>query len=154
MKRLCTAIVVVVSLLMAAPAQANPGLRLGVTDDPDTLFLGFFYEAPVTRAGRSFFALEPGIDLGFDSDVDFFTIRGTLNGKFLFRAGRRFFLYPLVGLSIYYINVDCPFEDCDDTSAGLNLGFGMRIERFNVELSLGLDDDDLPDFTASFGFLF
>ena len=132
----------------ASRAEANPGLRLGLTDDPDTLFVGFFYEAPLSWAGSGFFALEPGVDLGFGDDVDFFTLRGTINGKYLIPVGS-VFLYPILGLSVYYINVD---GGGDDTWAGLNLGLGMRLDRFNFELTAGIDD--LPDVTFSVGFLF
>ncbi|HLU64876.1 MAG TPA: hypothetical protein VKZ63_01290 [Kofleriaceae bacterium] len=141
-------------LLAAAPrAEANPGLRLGLTDDPDTLFVGFFYEAPLSWAGSGFFAVEPGVDLGFGEDVDFFTIRGTVNGKYLIPVGS-VWLYPILGLSIYYVNVDdCPAAaDCDDTGAGLNLGLGMRIDRFNMELTAGIED--VPDVVLNVGFLF
>jgi hypothetical protein len=143
----------VLSLVLAATAtrvEARPGIRLGLTDDPDTLFVGFFYEAPLSWAGSGFFALEPGVDLGFGENVDFFTLRGTLNAKYLMPLGTSVLLYPIFGISIYHINFDC--RGCDDTSAGVNLGLGMRLDHFNFELSAGLRD--LPDITFSVGFLF
>lgn len=139
-------------LVVARPAAANPGLRFGLTDGPDTIFLGFFYEA-LLGGRRGALALEPGVDLGFDDDFDFFTIRGSLNGKYLVPIGRRALIYPLVGLSIYYFNFDCPGNNsCDDTTAGMNLGGGLRFGRLNLELMLGIPDD-IPDITFQVGFL-
>ena len=137
--------------LAPSRADARPGVRGGLTDDIDTLFVGFFYEAPLAWTGSGFFAIEPSIDLGFADDLDAITIRGSFNGKFLIPAGRAF-VYPIFGLSLYYIDFDCPAGDCDHTSTGLNLGLGTRIEPVNFELTFGIDD--LPDITFSVGVLF
>ena len=51
-------------LAFVAPAEANPGLRVGLTDDLDTVFLGFFYEAPLSRGHSGVFALEPAFPHG------------------------------------------------------------------------------------------
>ena len=150
--------------LSASPnAQAQPrlgdgpGLRIGISDDPDTLFLGFLYGIPIADVGSSVFLIEPGVDVGFGDDVDFFTIRGSANGKFLFPVGA-VALYPLVGLSLYYLNVDrCGRndffgDDCDHLGVGLNLGGGINFDRFNLELILGVND--VPDLSLSFGIFF
>lgn len=150
MKRGLAAIVLSVCMLGALPeAGAQPGLRLGLTDDPDTLFVGFFYQAPISSMRSGYIALEPGFDVGFGDDVDFFTLRGTLNATFNFVVGRGTALYPLIGVSVYHINFD---NGGDHTDAGLNLGGGFRFaDRFNIEFAAGIDD--LPDWTLSFGFL-
>jgi hypothetical protein len=133
--------------------QADPGVRVGLTDDPDSLFVGFFLEEPLSYGRSAIFAIEPGADVGFGRDVDYFTIRGTLNGKVLFPVGRSAYLYPIFGLSLYYINFD-DCNGCDDTSVGGNLGLGFRIDRFNFELTFGIDDAAFyPDITFNFGFL-
>jgi hypothetical protein len=137
----------------AASAEAGPGLRFGLTDDPDTIFVGGFYDVPLSRTGSGIFVLAPGVDLGFGDDVDFFTIRGALDMRYLVPVGRHVALYPLLGISLYYVNVDdCGADDCDDTSAGLDLGGGIRIGRFDVSLVLGIED--VPDLSLAFGFLF
>lgn len=128
-------------------ADAGPGLRFGLTDDPDTLSFGFFSENVLTRLGqRSFLSIEPGLDVGVDPDIDLLTVRGTFNFKFLFLTPSAE-IYPLVGLSVYYINVD---GGGDDTGVGLNLGGGVQFDRYSFELWLGLED--VPDITFLFGF--
>lgn len=160
MKRLATAVAPLLLLLvcLAVPhrADAGPGVRVGITDSPDTLFGGFFYEIPLAPAGPGVFVLDPGVDLGLGLDDPIsFTLRGQLNAKYFIPIDR-FYLYPLLGLSILYINYDCPGPDddhCDDTDAGLNIGLGFAfLERFNLELYATVDD--VPDLTVSFGFSF
>lgn len=137
-------------LLLAAPAaHADPGVRVGITDNPDTVSVGFFYEAPLSYSRSAIFALEPGADVGFGDHDSFITIRGTLNAKVMFPVGRRALLYPIIGLSVYHVSCD----GCnDDTFAGLNLGGGFRFHRVNFELTAGIRD--LPDLTFTVGFLF
>jgi len=149
MKRFIFAALFAVTLLSVHRAEAAPGIRLGLTDDPDTLTAGFFYELPASRLGRSaFLSLEPGVDVGFGDDVDFFTLRGTFNLKFIFVTGRAQ-LYPLLGLSVFYINVD---NGGSDTGVGVNLGGGVQFDRFSFELWGGIKD--VPDITFLFGIAF
>jgi hypothetical protein len=158
MKRLATAVALALFLFASSNlASAGPGVRVGLTDDPDTLFGGFFYEIPLGAAGPGVFVLDPGADLGFglDDNIDF-TIRGQLNAKYFIPIDQ-FYLYPLLGLSVLYANFDndrCGGRgDCDDTEAGLNIGLGFAfLERFNLELYATADD--APDLTFSFGFSF
>jgi hypothetical protein len=150
---LVLALAAVTALAPARRAEAGPGVRFGLTDDPDTVFLGFFDEAWMGggRSGR--FVLEPGGDIGFHDDTDYWTLRGDLRGKYMVPMGRSAAIYPLVGLSIYYINVDCGAgRDCDHTDAGLDLGGGLAFGPINVELFLGIDD--IPDATFQVGFSF
>jgi hypothetical protein len=148
MKRVVLALSIALTSLVVThrSAEAGPGLRFGITDDPDTLSFGFFSEHVISRLGRtSFLSLEPGIDVGIDPDVDLLTVRGTFNFKFLFLTGRAA-LYPLVGISLYYWNYD---NGPDDTGVGLNLGGGVQVDRFSFELWFGVDD--IPDITFLFG---
>ena len=156
MKRCIITVTAVILLLSASPtreaeaAPGHPGIRLGLTDDPDTITGGFFYEFLVTRLGRSgFLTLEPGIDIGFGDDADLITIRGTFNAHFIFLVGRDVQLYPLIGGSVYYYNVD---GGGDGTEGGLNLGGGVQFDRFSFEFWFGIDD--IPDFTFLFGISF
>ena len=67
---------------------------MGLTDDPDALFLGFDYGVPISRVGVSTLVFEPGFDLGVaDGPLDFF-LRGTFHFQFIFPVGG-FDLYPL-----------------------------------------------------------
>jgi len=150
MKRFLLAVVTAVILFTTARAEARPGLRLGLTDQPDSVFFGFFYEAPVARLGRSrtYLTVEPGIDaLVGISGYDFFGVRGTFNAKFVFPVGRNVQLYPLFGVSVVYINPD---PGRSHTEAGLNLGLGMQFDRFAIELWGGWSD--IPDITFLFSF--
>lgn len=158
MKRLAPAVALVLLLVgFSKRADAGPGVRVGLTDDPDTLFGGFFFEVPIGAAGPGVFVLDPGVDLGFglDNNIDF-TLRGTLHIEY-FIPINQFYLYPLLGLSVMYVNIDndrCGGrDDCDDTDAGLDLGLGFAfLERFNLELYATAGD--YPDLTFSFGFTF
>ncbi len=153
MKRCIITLSAAILLLSASPARAEPGIRLGLTSDPDTLFVGFFYEAPITNLGRnSWLTIEPGIDLGFGEDADIMTLRGTFNFKFVFLVDRRVQLYPLIGASVYYWNVD---DGPDGTEGGLNLGGGMQFDQFSFELWGGFNDDGpFPELTFLFGIAF
>jgi hypothetical protein len=154
MKRLATAVALVLLLVgFSKRADAGPGIRIGLTDDPDEVFAGFFYEIPLGAAGPGVFVLDPGADIGVGDDV--WSLRGQLNAKYFIPIDQ-FFLYPLLGLSVMYVNFDCGREfdrDCDATEAGLNLGLGFAfLERFNIELYATVDE--FPDLTVSFGFSF
>lgn len=159
MKRLATAVapLLLFVCLTTQRAEAGPGVRVGLTGDPDALFGGFFYEIPIGAAGPGVFVLDPGADLGIglDEPIDF-TLRGQLNIKY-FIPINQFYLYPLMGLSLMYVNFDndrCGRNDCDDTDVGLNIGLGFAfLERFNLELYATVADD-FPDVTFSFGFSF
>jgi len=156
MKRLATAVAPLLFLvcLTSNRAEAGPGIRVGLTDDPDALFGGFFYEIPIGAAGPGVFVLDPGVDIGIglDEPIDF-TLRGQLNVKY-FIPINQFYLYPLMGLSVMYVNFDNDRGDDDRTDAGLNIGLGFAfLERFNIEL-YATAADDFPDLTVSFGFSF
>jgi hypothetical protein len=159
MKRLLGCAALSLFLLSVAPRDARAdvdgllGARLGLTDDPTTLQVGIFYEMVLAQAGSGFFAIEPGADIGFDleDDVSFWTLRGTVNGKYLIPVNN-LLLYPIFGLSLWYVNADCGRGDCDNTEAGVNIGAGLRVNQFNFELTVGVDD--IPDLFFSVGFLF
>lgn len=156
MKRLATAVapLLLFVCLTTQRADAGPGIRVGLTDDPDALFGGFFYEIPIGAAGPGVFVLDPGVDIGIglDDPIDF-TLRGQLNVKYFIPIDQ-FYLYPLLGLSVMYVNFDNDRGDDDHTDAGLNIGLGFAfLERFNVEL-YATAADDFPDLTVSFGFSF
>lgn len=153
--RLIAAAALACLALAAPPASASPnrpGFRVGLTDDPDTIFLGMQLTA---GAGRPGLRLIPSIELGFGEifDVDIFTIRGNGNLAWAFPigGGRGRYVYPLVGAAVYYVNPDC--DGCDDnTEIGINVGVGFDITGITVELMLGLDDEEMPDITLAVAF--
>ena len=149
-----TALAAAVALSVLMPpreAEAQPGLRLGVTDDPDTLFFGFSYAFALTDAGPGIFVLEPGFDLGVGDDAVDLMLRGTGHFKFLIPIGRGndIVVYPLVGPTLIHFEFDGPG---DETEVGVDLGFGFGFKNFTFELWVGVND--LPDITAAFAFHF
>lgn len=132
-------------------AEAGPGLRLGLTDDPDAIFLGFSYAIPLTGGRTGVFVLEPGIDLGIgDDNLDFF-IRGTGHFKFLIPLGRarEIVIYPLFGPEFIHFEFD---NNNDNSEVGIDLGFGFGFREFTFELWAGLSD--VPDITFAFAYHF
>lgn len=148
------AIAAFVILSAVAPpreADAQPGIRLGVTDDPDSFFFGFSYAIALTGGRNGVFVLEPGFDLGVgDGPVDLL-LRGTAHFKYLIPIGRArdFVIYPLVGPDFVHIEFD---GAGDSGEVGVDLGFGMGFKNFTFELWAGLSD--IPDLTLAFGFHF
>lgn len=142
------------AVLDPAPAAAEPtlfGLRGGLTDDPDTVFLGghlAFYPSDLRRL-----RIEPSFELGFgDEDLDL-TLRGNLNFKIMFPVSRDAAFYPLLGAYLYYTSYDddrC-FE-CDETEFGVNLGVGFAFSGFGFDFGIGLPD--YPDITFTISYTF
>jgi len=129
-------------------AEAGPGFRVGLTDDPDSIFLGFQYGIPLSRLGQSYLVARPGVDLAVvDGPVDFF-LRGTFHFNFVFPLSGNLTIYPLVGPTLVYYN----WDGGDDTEVGVDLGFGFGIDRFSFEVWAGLSD--IPDITFAFGVAF
>lgn len=133
---------------MVDDAEAGPGFRVGLTDDPDSVFLGFHYGVPLSRLGQSFLVMRPGVDLAVvDGPVDFF-LRGTFHFNFVFPLSGNFSIYPLVGPTLVYYN----WDGGDDTEVGIDLGFGFGVDRFSFEVWAGVSD--IPDITFAFGVAF
>lgn len=158
LRRLITSLVVVGCLAIPETARADGqvGLRLGLTDDPDSFFFGVGVELPISRSHSGTLVFEPAVDfgLGDEGPFDYFTIRGTFHLKYLIPVSRRqqAYFYPLGGMSVYYINFDdCGGGDCDHTEAGIDLGAGFRINHFSFEIWAGIKD--IPDITFAFSFL-
>jgi hypothetical protein len=141
----------VATMAPSRDADANPGFRLGVTDDPDALFLGFSYAIPLSGGRSGVFVFEPGIDLGVGDDALDFFIRGTGHFKYLIPIGasRDVVIYPLFGPEIIHFEFDGP---ADDTEVGVDLGFGFGFRQVTFELWVGLSD--VPDITLAFAFHF
>ncbi len=149
-QRLGIAIVAVVLVTMCHQAVASPriGIRGGITDDPDSLFLGV---QAAFRIGRGPVLIEPSLDFGIGEN-DFLSLRGNLHFKYLIRIAPRQSIFPVFGPSLYLIHVDDCVGDCTRTEVGIDLGFGYSYSHFSIELALGAWD--VPDITLtlSYGF--
>ncbi len=154
LRRYFIATAIALSLAAASTAEASPfGVRLGITDDPDTIFGGFVWEVPITGARSGPFVVEPGLDvgIGLDNPVDF-TIAGTAHFKYLIPIGRQgSFAYPLFGPMLYYVNYDNDRRDDDDFEVGVNIGGGIRFDRYEIDLWFGITDH-IPDLAFAFTF--
>jgi hypothetical protein len=142
-------------MLPTPRAHANnlmvPGLRIGLTDDPDALFLGGMLQFD-NLAGVPNLQLEIGGDIGIpDADFIDFLLRFPVHLKYMFPVGRGdMAVYPLVGFSLYYVDFDGRFgNDDSDTDVELDVGVGFTFNRFAIEL--WLPD---PDITLSFSIVF
>ncbi len=143
-------------LLTPAPARAfgaSGGIRMGITDDPDSFFFGGHASiAP----GRIPLRIEPSLELGigdWEDDMDYFTIRFNGNVKYLLPLGSyRTAFYPIFGLAVYYFNWDNDYGDDDHTEVGVNLGAGFQLYGFLFDLVVGIAD--IPDITFTFGYTF
>lgn len=146
--RLLPPVALLVAILACpTPAAADPigwGVRAGVTDDPDSAFFGLhaFYQPRGTRE----LLIEPSGEFGVGDN--FFSIRGNLRFKYLFAIGRRQFIYPLLGPSLYFID----FDGGSDSGFGIDLGMGFAFSRIFLDFAVGISD--IPDLTLTFGFSF
>lgn len=144
-----------------ANASVTGGLRAGITDDPDTGFLGG--HLVIIPRGIPL-RIEPSLELGFGGyghHDDFFILRLNGNFKYMFKPSRHrpIYLYPILGLSMYHINYDdeyydCHRYDCSHTEMGINLGFGVQLYGFMIDLTFGAGGNPFPDLTCTFGFTF
>lgn len=113
----------VLSFLLVSPASAQgPGLRGGVSIDPDQLYFGGHYEtAPLVE--RLHF--RPNIEAGVGDDV---TTVG-VNMEFVYKFPRRntWSLYTGGGPAINFVRVEATRRaDNTDTDGGLNLLVGAE----------------------------
>lgn len=161
MKRILLAAVAASMIVLPAQdadADATPGLRLGLTDDPESFFAGVQFQTLLSggRSARIYFV--PGVDFGIgDEGPDYWTVRGTGHFEFHFPLGRRgdVSIFPLVGLTLYYINFDLPEDfDDDEIDIAVDAGGGFMWDRFKFEVWLGVDDEWAPEVTVAFGVMF
>ena len=141
MKSLTVASALIATLAVAPvkSAEAGPGARVGITDDPDTLFLGLHWLIDLAPAGPGVFNLRPGLDfgLGLDDPIDFM-IKGAAHFAWEVPVSGQFVIYPLIGPSVTYLNFDSGIGDGSETDLGVDIGFGFKFSRYAIELWLGL----------------
>lgn len=136
----------------SSTAHAGPGARLGITDDPESIFGGVFWQFELTQLGPGQLRIQPGVDLAIvDGAIDLM-IKGSAHFAWEVPVGNNLRLYPLGGPVLTLIFVDRGDDDDIDLGLGLDLGIGLGFDRFTFELWLGIEDS--PDITFAFGFLF
>lgn len=133
-------------LLSATAAYAGPGVRVGVSSEPDSIFAGLQWRVPLTQLGPGKLVVQPGADIGLvDGPVDLF-IRGTAHFGYLIPVSSDLSLYPLAGPSLIYAK----FDGDSDTDLGVDVGVGAQFKKFALELWVGAVDSF--DFNLALSF--
>lgn len=130
----------------SAAAQVAPGLRGGVSIDPDQVYVGGHIETePLVER----LVFRPNVEIGFGDDVTL----AAFNFEFLWKFPRRgsewgFYAGGGPGINLYQ------FEGPgDDTEAGFNFVGGLETTRgFFFEFKLGVHES--PDFKFGVGYTF
>ena len=136
-------------LLLALPSPAAaqaPGVRAGISIDPDQFYVGGHYETGPLVDRLHF---KPNLELGFGDDVTHFGINFEFVYKILTR--REWTLYAGGGPAINFYS----FDDIDDsdTEPGFNALFGAEAANgLFFEVKLGAIDS--PDVKFGVGWTF
>jgi hypothetical protein len=144
--------VCVIGMLLAAlpaPASAQaPGLRGGVSVDPDQVFLGVHLEtAPVVD--RLHF--RPTLEAGFGDDLTL--IAFNIEFVYKFPPRRQWTLYAGGGPAVNLYSFDTPRRDETDAEPGFNVVFGAETSRgLLFEIKVGAIDS--PDVKFAVGWTF
>lgn len=143
-------LVLTTTLAATAAAQGAPGVRAGVSGDPDQLYIGGHYEtAPLVDRLR----FRPNVEAGFGDDVTLIAF----NFEFTYGIpikGEPWALYVGGGPAINLYSFDRGNADDDtDTEPGLNFLFGVGHRNgFFAEFKVGAIDS--PDFKFGIGYTF
>jgi hypothetical protein len=128
-----------------AAAQIDPGVRAGLSIDPDQFYIGGHIE---TKPLFERLVFRPNVEVGFGDDLTL----AAFNFEFAWKFPRRgdWGFYAGGGPAINLYQFDGPG---DDTEAGFNImgGFENRSGLF-FEFKLGVADS--PDFKFGVGFTF
>lgn len=134
-------------VVVPSPAAAQgPGVRGGVSVDPDQFYVGFHYETTELVDNLYF---RPNAELGFGDDL---TLVG-LNFEFVYKVPIQgpWTLYGGFGPAVNIYSFDRNNRDDTDAEAGLNVLFGAEATNgLFFEIKLGAMDS--PDFKLGIGF--
>jgi hypothetical protein len=127
-------------------AAQDPGVRFGISIDPEQVYFGGHMESgPLIEELR----FRPNIEIGFGSDL---TIVG-LNGEFVwpFPLQNGDTIYAGAGPAINIINVDAGVVSDTRVEPGFNFLIGYEFEEdFFAELKIGALDS--PNIKFGFGY--
>lgn len=138
--------IVTTLLVSTATANAGPGVRVGLSSDPDSIFAGLQWRVPLTQLGPGKLVVQPGADIGLvDGPVDLF-LRGTAHFGYLIPISNDFSIYPLAGPTLIYAK----FDGNSDTDFGVDVGVGAQLKKFAVELWIGAVDSFDLNLALSF----
>ena len=153
MTRLASSLIVVLALLVAAPAHAGLGfgVRGGVSSEPDQILVGGHLRLTSLIPSAPALWFEPNATAGFGDHLTTVQVSGDV--KYGLPVGR-LTIAPLFGLSYVHYTIDSDLcDDCSDGRFGIHLGVGLLYGKFGVDLVIALSDD-LPDarIMAQFNF--
>lgn len=144
--RICSAAIALSLFAAASPAEAGPGLRLGVTSDADSLFAGLQWRVPLAQLGPGHLVIQPGADIGIvDGPVDFF-LRGTAHFGYMIPVNSDLSLYPLAGPTLIWAK----YDGGSDSDIGIDVGLGAQFKNFALELWVGAVDSFDATLALSF----
>ena len=139
----------ILSMLVVVPSPAAaqaPGIRGGVSMDPDQVYIGGHYETGPLVDRLHF---KPNLELGFGDDVTLFAVNFEFVYKIMTR--RDWTLYAGGGPAVNFYS----FDDIDDgdTEPGFNALFGAETSNgLFFEVKLGAIDS--PDLKFGVGWTF
>lgn len=129
-----------------AAAQQGPGVRGGISIDPDQAYIGAHYvTAPLVDRLR----FQPSVEVGVGDDLTVVALN--FEFAYYFPAGRDWQMYAGGGPAINIIDSD--FRDSSDSEGGFNILLGVAHRRgLFFELKVGAVDS--PDLKFGVGYTF
>ena len=142
---LLTLFVTAALLAVSSPARAQgPGVRGGVSVDPDQIYLGGHYETSPLIERLHF---KPNLEIGFGDDLTL--VAGNFEFVWKFPSRRSWLIYVGGGPGVNFYNR----EGSDNTEAGFNFLVGVENTRgLAFELKIGTLDS--PDLKFGVGYTF
>lgn len=138
-------------LLVVAPspgAAQAPGVRGGISVDPDQFYVGGHYETGPLVDRLHF---KPNIEVGFGDDLTHVGVNFEFVYKILTR--NQWTLYAGGGPAINFYSFDGPGDDDSETEPGFNALFGAETSRgLFFEVKLGAIDS--PELKFGVGWTF
>jgi len=135
-----------VLLVAASPASAQgPGVRAGVSVDPDQVYVGGHYE---TDELIESLYLRPNLEVGFGDDVTTLAVNIEAIYKYALRNHRDTRVYAGGGPAINFYDRD----EGSDAKGGLNLLGGIEFGKVFFEVKGGLFDS--PNLKVGIGYTF
>ena len=143
---LCATAMVAALAAIATPAaaQAGPGVRAGVSVDPDQFYFGGHFETDPLIEQLYF---RPNVEVGVGDDVT--TVAFDIEALYKFPLQRRGSSFYAGGGPAVIIH---DRDDRSDTEGGLNLLGGLEFGKFFFEVKGGLFDS--PNLKVGIGYTF
>lgn len=138
-------------ILSATPAAAqDPGVRAGVSIDPDQFYFGGHFETGPLVDRLHF---KPNLEIGFGDDIVLFAANMEFVYKFPLQRGWSIYAGGGPALNIYTYDDDGGSDNDADTEPGLNIIIGFEHSRgLMFEFKIGTIDS--PDFKFGVGWTF